>query len=293
MDMNGGWIHDQKAIDEIMESTDQPYFFQAGNVLTSTGRGKRALLFQNFEKLGVSFPGPIQASVGDCVSQATSLSLDTLKVTEIVLGERERWVGRSACEFFYHTSRVVVGQNRIRGDGSINAWAAKAVHLYGSLRRQNYGVVDLSVYSPARARQWGSSKIDVKLFEEAKPHNITRFAAIKNFGEACDSLYNGYPIIVASSQGFTSKRDSEGFCAPSGSWMHSMAVLGYKDDDRRPGVMIANSWPSYLPGSNSFGLPPSCFWCDASVFDRLCKFNDTFSFAGFEGFKLQADARII
>lgn len=445
-----GWIHDEAAVEEVLSSVLQPFFSEAGVALSGSGKGKRSLLFKNFEKLGIEFPKPIQSSVGDCtlagtsvkmadgtskniedikvgeyvldgknqkrkvtdfikkkysgkiikihinglpdplcltpdhkvdtyqdikselelpiessnlkignnilvpfgsnidnseitnnsfrskyghiknidniqefdvqdiyvyclevevdhrfqannikihncVSHATSIALDTLSVTEIVNGERERWVARSANEYFYHTSRMIIGKGRLGGgDGSINAWAAKGLLEYGSLRRQRYDQVDLTKYSPSLSRKWGSSRdVPAGLYDIAKQSKIGRFAAIKNFSEACDALYNGYPIIVASNQGFSSKRDSEGFCKPSGSWAHSMGVLGYKDDDRRPAVLIANSWPSFLPGPNEFGLPPSCFWCDAEVFDRMCKFNDTFSFASFEGFKLKPNARII
>lgn len=289
-----GWINDPKLVEEIIKSVEQPFFFQAANILAKSGKGKRALLYKNFEKLNIPFPNPIQSSVGDCVSHATSLSADTLAVTEIVNGERERWVARSANEYFYHVSRVIIGKNRLRGgDGSINGWAAKGFQEYGSLRRIKYDSVDLTSYSPARSRQWGSNAIPSEIYNLAKPNNIQKFAIIKNFEDACDSLINGYPIIVASNQGFTSSRDKDGFCSPRGSWAHSMSILGFKDDDNRPGVMIANSWPSYLPGKNEFDLPPSCFWCDAEVFNKMCRFNDTYSFAGFEGFKLKPNARII
>ena len=287
-----GWIPMPEAVDEVMATMDQPYFFQAADILTSSGKGKEAHLYKNFAKLGIPYPKPLQVSAPDCVSHATSLAGDTLAVTEIVNGEREAWVARSANEYFYHVSRVIIGKNRISGGGSINAWAAKGFAEYGSLRRIKYPSIDLTEYSGSRSQKWGSSQIPKELFQSAKPNNIRSFAAIKNFSEAADSLYNGYPIIVASNQGFTSKRDRDGFCAPSGTWGHAMAVLGYKDDER-PGVVIANSWPSFLPGENQWELPPSCFFCDADVFDRMCRFNDTFSFSGLNGFKPHPNARII
>jgi hypothetical protein len=231
-------------------------------------------------------------AVHNCVSHATSLAGDALAATEIANGERESWIARSANEYFYHVSRVVIGKNRINGDGSINAWAAKGFAEYGSLRRIKYNSSDLTEYSPKKSRSWGMSQIPKDLYQIAKLNNIGAFAAIKNFGEAADSLFNNYPIIVASNQGFSSKRDKDGFCAPSGTWGHSMAVLGYKDDER-PGVVICNSWPSFLPGTNQWELPPSAFFCDAEVFDRMCRFNDTFSLSGFNGFKPKIDARVI
>jgi hypothetical protein len=291
-DINSGWVNNPEAVEEVMAEMAQPYFFQAADVLKASGKGKEAYLYKNFKKLGIAYPSPIQTTVGDCVSHAVSLAGDALAATEIANGERESWVARSANEYFYHVSRVIIGKNRINGDGSINAWAAKGFAEYGSLRRIKYNASDLTEYSPKKSRSWGMSQIPKDLYQIAKVNNIGAFAAIKNFGEAADSLFNNYPIIVASNQGFSSKRDKDGFCAPSGTWGHSMAVLGYKDDER-PGVVICNSWPSFLPGANQWELPPSAFFCDAEVFDRMCRFNDTFSLSGFNGFKPKIDARVI
>ena len=231
-------------------------------------------------------------AVHNCVSHASAIAVDTLSVCEIAAGERETWEARAASEYIYSISRVIIGGNRFSGDGSVNAFAVKGMRDYGTLRRKKYNSIDLTIYNPTRARQWGSQKISTELIELAKPNNVTKFAAISNFEEACDALYNGYPIIVASSQGFASRRDTDGFAAPQGKWMHSMAIIGYKDD-KRPGVLIQNSWPGYLAGPNPHDLPDSAFWCDADVFNRMCKFQDTFSIAGFNGFKLRANARVL
>lgn len=287
-----GWIHDEVEVEKVLATLENPYFSKAADVLTTSGKGKSAFLYKNFKNLGIVFPQPIQNSVGDCVSHATSTAVDTLLVTEIAIGERESWVARTASEYIYNISRVVIGGNRFRSDGSINAWAAKGISDYGTLIRIKYNSVDLIKYSDTRAREWGSTKLPQELMEEAKKHNIQTFSAVKNFSEACDSLYNGYPIIVASSQGFSDNRDNDGFCRPSGTWQHSMAVTGYKDDNR-PGVVINNSWPGFLPGENKWGLPPSSFFCDAEIFNRMCQFNDTFSFSGFNGYKLRPNARVI
>lgn len=287
-----GWVHNPQAVDKIMESLEKPYFFQAADILKQSGKGKSAFLWKAYESLGIPYPAPIQSSVGDCVSHAVSLAVDTLAVTEITSGERETWVARCANEYIYHVSRFIVGRNQIGGDGSINAWAFKGVVDYGTLRRIKYDLVDLTKYSPERSRKWGSSKIESELLSIGKENNVQSFAAINNFSDAADSLYNGYPIAVASNQGFSDSRDKDGFCAPQGSWGHSMGVIGYKDD-ARPGVVIANSWSSYLPGENKWGLPPSCFFCDAHVFDRMCKMGDTFSVCGFNGFKPKTNARVI
>lgn len=288
-----GWNHNPEEIEVLISQMTQPFFAQAGDVLKDTGKGKSRVFYTEFKPLGINYPKPLQVNIGDCVSQAASISNDCLIVSEITAGEREKWVARTACEYIYHTSRVIIGKGRFRGqDGSLNGWAVKGMQEYGILSRIKYDSVDMSNYDESRAVKWGDNKIDSKILDLGKEHTVQKYSIISNFEDAMNSLYNGFPILVASNQGFSNKRDKEGFAAPSGNWGHSMGVIGYKDD-KRPAVLIQNSWPSYLPGENPLGLPPSSFWCDADVFNRMCKFNDTYSIAGFNGYKLRSDMRVI
>src|SRR5437763_1529398 len=61
-----------------------------------------------------------------------------------------------AQEVIYGGSRVEVGGGRLRGDGSVGAWAAKFVHDYGVVPRGVHGRYDLSRYDERRCREYGA-----------------------------------------------------------------------------------------------------------------------------------------
>lgn len=288
-DLNqNGWLERPELVEELISSMDNPFFSGAAKDIKGTGKGKTLMLFQAFEKAGIPFPEPLQTSAPDCVSHATSLSNDLLKVVEIISGEREEYLARTACEFTYSVSRQLIGRNRLgRGGGSVNAWALKGMVEFGVLARIKYGKVDLTKYSSQRSVDWGNQKLPATIVDLAKEFHIGAFAQIHNFSEAEDSIFNGFPLAIASSQGFNRTRDKEGFCKPEGTWRHSMAgtaLLG----GRRPGIGISNSWPNYLAGPKTdFNLPTSTFFCDADVFDKMCRSQDVFSLCDFSGYKLR------
>jgi hypothetical protein len=131
------------------------------------------------------------------------------------------------------------------------------------------------------------------LLDVSKDYSITGYKLITSFEEGMDALASGCPIVVASNQGFTKKRDKDGFCSPSGTWSHSMAIIGGDSTGRRPGVLILNSWPNYLSGPKTHNIPESSFWCDADVFNKMAKsYGDTFALIGYNGHKLLIDNKV-
>lgn len=283
-----GWLPNDELMDELVSSLENPYFEVAGSALKGSGKNKSIFLYEAFTKVGIPYPKPLQTSAPDCVSQSCSLAVDTLKVVEILSGQREEFLSRTACEYIYSVSRMLIGAGRLgRGGGSINGWALKGIKQYGVLRRQKYGKVDLTTYSSSRAVDWGNQKLPQTLTDIGKEFNIGEFTQIKNFEQACDSLINGYPIVVASNQGFSRTRDKFGFCRPEGNWNHSMGCTGYKDDSR-PAVVINNSWPGYLSGpATDYKLPESSFFCDAETFNKMAARGDTFALCDFNGYQLR------
>jgi hypothetical protein len=98
-------------------------------------------------KVAGSFPIRLQ-TIGDCVSQGCACAVDVVKCVEIdLLGENEAWVAETATEPIYAGSRVEIGGGKIRGDGSVGAWAAKFVTVFGAIPRGVYGTIDLTTYS--------------------------------------------------------------------------------------------------------------------------------------------------
>jgi hypothetical protein len=267
IDQPQGWIWQPDEVESYVATLDRPVFGVSATDLTDSGKGKTVLLYQAQLKVAGFVPNRRQ-TVGDCVSQAAACCIDTLKAVEIYTeGQNEEWRNVTATEPLYAYSRVEVGGGRLgNGDGSIGAWMAKAVKQGGTIDRGKYGNIDLTNYSGKRARDWGRR------------------------GKGCpDSLepsMRNYPANICSRQGFSKRRDNQGFAKPSGTWAHAMAAIGCRDDGR-PGILIQNSWGGWNSGGKwpDNDMPTGSFWVDADVIDKMCRsMRDSFVYSDFEGY---------
>lgn len=285
----GGWVHDPAEVDRIMGTLPMPLCGAAAQSILGSGKGKKGLLHQAVVKVVGQFPTYPAQEIGDCVSHGYRTCIDVLKCVEIALrGEAEQWKAETATEPIYGGSRVEVGGGKIRGDGSVGAWAAKWISEWGVLSRLVYGSTDLTTYSGKRAKQWGDRGVPDELEAAAKEHPVSTVSLVQSYEEARDLIVNGYPIAVCSNQGFTSTRDSEGFASPRGSWAHCMAFIAADDEYRRPGLLCMNSWgPDWIGGPKRHGQPDGSFWVDADVADRMLRRGDSFALSQFLGYPSQ------
>ena len=188
-------------------------------------------------------------------------------------------------EVIYGGSRVEIGGGKIRGDGSIGAWAAKFVSQYGVVPRGTHGTRNLSAYSESLCREFGRSGVPDDLEAIAKQHPVRSVALVRSWSECQAAIRNGYPIAVCSNQGFAMTRDRDGFCAPRGTWYHCMAIVGIRGG-ARPGAFVLNSWGANAhTGPLGLGDPsPAGFWADATVVDRMLRQGDSWAFSDAVGF---------
>ena len=288
-----GWVDDPRAVAEI--AALQPF-----PTIGDTPAGQVAEIPEKFygweiyqKVMGQPWPCSDQGKVGSCVSFGTAAAIELTMVCEMFNGQDESF-SRLATEVIYAGSRVEVGGGRIRGDGSIGAWAAEFVKNWGVVPREVVGQYDLRQYDEARCRAWGKSGVPDDLEPTAKCHPIHAITKVTNAGQARQSLASGYGIAVSSSQGFTLRRDQDGFCSPSGTWNHCMAIIGYAMKPK-PAFFILNSWgPDTQTGPSGQGDPPKCgFWADASVVDRMLSAGDSWAFADLAGFPAKSVSWVI
>lgn len=281
-----GWIDDPSQVEEVMKQLPFPIFNDVWTPIKDTGKGKIILLYDIIRAVAGTFPMRKQ-TIGDCVSQGAAYAVDAVKSVDIYLNkEFEEWVAETATEDIYGGSRVQIGGGRISGDGSVGAWAARYVNQYGALPRQKYGNIDLSTYNGNYARTLGRNGVPKELLEIAKQHPIQTVSLVKTYEEVRDLISNGYGVTIASMQGFSSKRDSEGFAKPQGTWAHQMSILGVDDSYKRPGVLVQNSWGIWNGGPKRHNQPDGSFWVDAEEIERrVLSKGDSWAFSGYEGFK--------
>ena len=293
-----GWVDDPAKVEEIMNDLPFPVFQDVWQPIKGTGKNKKTLLYDYIRKAsGGKFPKRKQ-TVGDCVAQGAAYAVDAVKSVDIVINkEFEEWVAETATEDIYAGSRVQIGNGRLRGDGSIGAWAARYVNEYGAVPRGKYGNIDLTTYSGSKARSWGRKGVGVpkSLLPIVKKHPVLTVSKVTTYEEVRDLISNGYAVTIASSQGFSSRRDSEGFASPKGSWAHQMSILAVDDEYKRPGVLVQNSWGKWNGGPKRHDQPDGSFWVDAEEIEkRILKKGDSWAFSGYEGFKpRELNTRII
>jgi hypothetical protein len=276
-----GWVNDQQAVAAVAAQLPMPLF---GDVAPPAG-DRDVYLWDAAKKVtGNHLPAHNQLDVGCCVGEGFSSAVEYLSCVEIALGDPQGYEAVSS-EAIYALSRVEVGGGRLNGDGSIGAWAAKAVTDYGNLPRQKIGNYDLTQFDPRRAREWGNKGLPDDLEPTARKYLVRTVSLVKTFEEAAAAITNGYPVAVCSDQGFSMTRDGDGFCGPRGTWMHCMCFIGVTFG-RRPGLCCLQSWGPNTPGGPiGIGGHPDCaFWVDASVATRMLRQGDSWALSAFDGF---------
>lgn len=280
-----GWVNDPEQVQAVLGTLPIKAF-----AATPAGQQQElpqaVYLWKAYEKL-FARPPPVknQGQVGSCVSFGTNTAIERTLAAEIVAGQRFDWT-RFVEEATYGGSRVEIGGGRIRGEGSVGAWAAKFVTQYGCVPRQKYDQQDLSTYSESLCRNWGRSGVPDWAETVARKFPVKETTIVRSWDEAKKALANGYAIAVCSNQGFSRRRDDNGVSRPSGSWAHCMALDGYHIEGNREYGHIENSWGSdWISGPVGWGNPgPGGFWAESDVIQRMLRQEDSWAFSGATGF---------
>lgn len=277
----GGWIRRPDEVSRALRSLPLPYFAEAAPRLAGSGAGKTVLLYQAYKEVnGGSFIDYPAQVIGDCVSHGFGHGIDLLAAVQIAIAKRPELFKQTATEAVYGMARVDIGGQRgSYSDGAVGAWAAKAVSQLGTLNRE-----DLGPYDGKRAKEWGARGVPRELVSKAVDHKVRTASLVTTYDQLEDALFNGYPVVVCSDQGFAMERDRDGFSQAKGSWMHCMLFVGIRAGDR-PGACILQSWGPDVP-SGPLGLdqPSYSFWADKRVVERMLSQQDSWSISAFDGY---------
>ena len=232
-----------------------------------------------------------QRDVGCCVGAGWKHGADVCAAVQVINGKAEEFHPLSA-ETIYGLSRVDIGGGQIRGDGSLGSWAREAVAKFGVARMRKFDSVDLTEFSPARAREYGTRGVPADVKTEAKAHPIKATALVSSWADVQRSIMQGYPVAVCSNVGFADPdgqspgtRDKDGFCAARATWPHCMCLIGVRDGNR-PGAFCLNSWGDTAHRGPVWpaDAPKAGFWIDANTVDRMVRQGDSYALAELEGF---------
>jgi hypothetical protein len=297
-----GWINDPDAVNAaipaIAAAQGLPAEFAqvARGLLEAPDDNQSLFIFQAEQKvLHTTLGSWDQGPVGTCVSFGWGRGAQDLMLMRVAASEnREQWPGHEvATEPIYGGSRVEIGKGRIRGDGSVGAWAAEWVQQYGLVLRQKYGNIDLSTYSPSLSRTWGRSGVPADLELVAKQHPVTAVARLANGSELWAAVGNGYSVPVCSDVGFEGNPPSDGIMSPRGTWGHCMLFRGrFVHPTKGKCFVVQNSWGNYLghritvatQDAGDVELPEGCFAITQASADKMVREGDTFALSSLKGF---------
>lgn len=281
-----GWQNEPAEVAAVVATVPNPVFGA-----TPAGRVEdvpvSVYLWDAAKKVrGSHVPPRNQGSVGSCVSFGSACAVEYLQCVQIAAGKPAQFKD-VAQEVIYGGSRVQIGQGRIRGDGSVGAWAAQWEQKYGTVARGVYGAIDLKEYSESRCRQYGSAGCPKELEPVARERPVKSIAPVRTAAELRAALASGYPVTVASSVGFGSSgpyvRNAKGQLRASGTWPHQMCFIGYDADS---GFYCMNSWgPAWVSGPAGPGdPPPGGFYVAESTAARMLGEGDSWAYGDLVGF---------
>jgi hypothetical protein len=302
-----GWHDSQEEVEMVCGTLPTPFF-----AAPSPEKGKDSHLHILFKKtLGFEAPmGPQQ--IGDCVSWGSGNFVNYMQMMHIhhqiqeliakgtpqheidIFTNEARYAYQEACtEAIYALSRVEIGGGRIRGDGSVGAWAGKALEQFGAISRPHLKELGLDpTYSGQRARSWGSRGLPDELETHAKAHPFEEISLVRNFEEFAWHCQQGRPTFVCSNVGFENgpggrtQRDAQGFARAQGTWPHCMTLVSLRWD--RPGALCLNQGPeSAFMGPLAFEQPKQSFWIDADTVDRMLRQQDSWTGDRYRGYPVR------
>ena len=281
----GAYI-DPAHFDEFQAEMKYPLFGAAAPDLKDSGKGKLSMPWRS-----VLIYDPLAFTerqlTGDCVSHGKRNSADITRAVELhIRGESEEWVARGATEIIYgmrgHCGQGMSGSRGSQIQNSVGGVAVRKSYLNGKY--------DLSKYTVnLGARTWCPNNVPQELLNETKKHCITT-TLIRTIEEARDALANGYGLDVCSNQGFTSKRDKNGFAYASGSWAHCMSIGGCNDLDGNMDFLIINSWGTGWisgPMPQWGNIPLGGFMAKAETVARMIRAGGCYATSNFDGFPAQ------
>jgi hypothetical protein len=302
-----GWIENPHEVNATLATMPAPLFVNAPGASELKIKGNDpVLLYKNVRAvIGTDAPkGP--QGIGDCVSWGFGGMTNYFQCVQISIALRDeglfgspqeeqneflKSIGIStyeeiATESIYALSRVEVGGQRgSYSDGSVGAWAAKALTDYGLLSRPELSRLGLSPdYNPKRAKDWGAKGLPDNLEPTAKKHPYKIMSSVRSFNDLAKLIENGKPTAICSNRGFSMIRDRQGFCSQKGTWYHCMFAVAVRYD--RPGALLAQSWgPNTPSGPTDLEQPDNTFWVDEKVLDGMLRQGDSFSGDEFEAYQ--------
>lgn len=302
-----GYTPDPAGAAEFLQSLDVRFFSDAAPDAMAKAEEVDTFLWRPLNEACLARYGepfsPGRQLNGSCVAWGAMHAVWIAESIEWQLGNRSEPPVMPSTESIYGGSRVEArgkpgdGARPVGGwsDGSTGYAAAKWLRDWGVIYRKDYGDgLDLRTYSKDVEKRWGAygngGEGDGGRFDKVAAETPCRHVvAVKTWAELVAAITSGFPVTIASSQGFTKTRDADGFCQASGTWMHQMCIAGIRFQKNggggvpRDGALIVNSWGDYCRGGKwPSDQPDGTFWAERRTVERILSQGDCWAIAEVE-----------
>jgi hypothetical protein len=284
-----GWL-ESKVSDAVTQLNKSPFHYQSlpiqGN--PPPEKGRIALYDLSRKVLGKDVDNVIQL-IGDCVGVSSEHCCEYVQFASILNGTLDEFKYIFP-PYNYGISRCQIGNEwGSYQDGSVAAWTAAGVVQFGCVTKDANGV---PAYTASVARDYGAKGPPQSMIDMGKIHLIKSTAAIKTKDDLIASLWNGYPVQMASSIGYSMTADSPtGFMIQNATWNHSMTVIAVTYG--MPGIpdhgIILNNWGDCHGQlvdlvDNTIQLPVGVIRAHLDDIMKAISAGDTFAYSDLDGF---------
>lgn len=240
---------------------------------------------------------------GTCGGRAGSFASDMIQHILIASGKMAKFHHVSHAAVYYAARKLYgwTGSGNWRDDrddGVASGSVPEALKKIGVVQREE--VLDLNFYgegSDDLACQLvcgDRPELEPKIIEWGSDNLITESVKVTSAQELADGIAAGGVGIGSDSQGFSMKRDGQGFCAPQGTWHHYHIRCSVGVWNGRKGFGYNQSWGKGIPSGTSLpGHPGNCFGVDYNVMDRIIKNGQWSVVFGFPLWELETSPAVI
>jgi len=271
----------------LAELGDERFFSQAAPEAMQKAAGRDTFLYRAMQRAHLARYGkPFVVGKqlnGSCVAWGAMHAVWIAEAIDWELGKASEPPLAPSTEAIYGGSRCEARGKTFAGwsDGSTGFAAAKWLREWGVVYRKPYPSVDLTTYDAKLEKDWGAygcgGQADGgKMDAAAKRHPCRHVVAVRNWAELTAAIESGFPVTLASSQGFSSTLGPSGIAEAQGTWMHQMVAVGvrYKANGAPDDLIaILNSWgPNWIgPQTNRYpdDLPAGAFWARRRVVEGM------------------------
>lgn len=266
----------------------------SGKVLDGSGQFVELYRYSKAANGGKHVPTFLQET-GDCCSMGWARAMIELQGYQIIHEKRtDEELKIPFQPYNYGYGRVQIGKRQIRGQGSTGAFSAQAgmiggVLTYEEAERQGYK------YSGRLADQWGNNGPPKACIDFAKEFRVQSVSQVRSWEDCRDAIAYGYPVTVASNQGFQGnysyQKDGKLWLKPNGSWGHQMCFTAVEDrPGKQKGCYCQNSWGPDAHPKPLNDEPLGGFWVDYQTVHKMVAQGDSWAHSMFDGFKAKESA---